>query len=211
MARRGTVARGPAEVVRVWLLGRFSVSVGSRTIAEDEWRLKRSAGLVKLLSLAPGHSMHRERLIYLLWPEPEAGRVADKLRYTLHDARRTIDPSGGDGSRYLRLEGDQLALCPEGELWVDAEAFEQAAAEARRSGEPMAYEAAVLLYQGELLPEDLYEAWTEDRREQLRDDYLDLLLRLGKLRERRGELAEAIEVLRRALATKPSLEGARHL
>ena len=38
--RRSEVARGEKrETVRVWLLGGFRVSVGSRTIPQDAWRL----------------------------------------------------------------------------------------------------------------------------------------------------------------------------
>jgi hypothetical protein len=37
------------EAVRVWWLGGFRVSVGSRTIAQDAWRLRKVAALVKLL------------------------------------------------------------------------------------------------------------------------------------------------------------------
>jgi hypothetical protein len=37
------------------LLGGFWVSVGSPTIEQDQWRLRKAAGLVKLLAIAPGH------------------------------------------------------------------------------------------------------------------------------------------------------------
>ena len=39
-------------------------------------------------------------------------------------------------------------LCPEGDLWVDVDAFEEAVATARRSREPGAYRAAIELYTG---------------------------------------------------------------
>jgi hypothetical protein len=42
------------EVLRIGLLGGFRVSVGARTIEEDAWHLRKAAGLVKLLTLAPG-------------------------------------------------------------------------------------------------------------------------------------------------------------
>jgi hypothetical protein len=48
----------PPEAVRIKLLGSFSVSVGSRTIQHNEWRLRKAASLVKLLALAPGHRLH---------------------------------------------------------------------------------------------------------------------------------------------------------
>jgi hypothetical protein len=49
------------EAVRIWLLGGFWVSVGSKTIEQDQWRLRKAASLVKLLAVAPGHRIHRER------------------------------------------------------------------------------------------------------------------------------------------------------
>jgi two-component SAPR family response regulator len=55
--------------VRIGLLGGFRVSVGARTIEKDAWRLRKAASLVKLLALAPGHRLHRERVMDTLWPE----------------------------------------------------------------------------------------------------------------------------------------------
>ncbi len=42
------------EAVRIKLLGGFSVSLGDRTIQQDEWRLRKAANLIKLLALSPG-------------------------------------------------------------------------------------------------------------------------------------------------------------
>jgi DNA-binding SARP family transcriptional activator len=68
-ARSGTPSGEKPEVVRVWLLGGFRVSVGSRTIQQSEWRLRKATTLVKLLALAPGHRLHREQAMDLLRPE----------------------------------------------------------------------------------------------------------------------------------------------
>ena len=125
--------------------------------------------------------MHREQVMDLLWPKLEASKAANNLRYALHHARRVLEPAPEAASRYLSLQSEQLVLYPEGELWVDVEAFEETARMARRSREPTAYEAAIELYAGDLLPEDLYEEWAEDRREQLRRTYLSLLLELAAL------------------------------
>ncbi len=40
------------EPVRIGMLGGFRVSVGSRTIEESHWRLRKAAALLKLLALA---------------------------------------------------------------------------------------------------------------------------------------------------------------
>ena len=70
---------------------------------------------------------------------------------------------------------------------VDVDAFEEAAATARHAGEPQAFRAAIDLYAGELLPHDLYEPWTEERRAQLGGLYLSLLTELAAPYEERGE------------------------
>ncbi len=95
-ALRDTVRDGVApEVVRVRLLGGFRVSVGSRVIREDSWRLRKAASLIKLLALAPGHRLHRERAMDLLWPD-------------LGSATRRIDYR----SNYVRGSGHKASILP---------------------------------------------------------------------------------------------------
>jgi DNA-binding SARP family transcriptional activator len=184
--------------MRVWLLGGFWVSVGSRTIEGNEWRLRKAAALVKVLALAPSHRLHRERAMHLLWPDLEKKTASNNLRQALHNARRTLASDTGMGSRYLASEEESLVLCAEGNLWVDVEAFEQSAATARYARNPSAYKAALELYVGELLPEDRYEGWAEGRREELSQLYLALLVEATGLYEERNEHELAIEALRKA-------------
>src|SRR4051794_22200538 len=49
-------------------------------------------------------------------------------------------------------------LCPEEPLWIDAEAFEAAAATARRTRDTEAQRTALSLSTGDLLPEDQFAA-----------------------------------------------------
>jgi predicted ATPase/DNA-binding SARP family transcriptional activator/DNA-binding CsgD family transcriptional regulator len=196
--------------VRIRLLGDFRVSIGTRTVGAQEWRLRKAADLVKLLALAQDHRMHREQAMDLLWPGSGPKAAANNLRQALHAARRVLDPTAGDAasSPYLRLEGDRLVLCPEDELWVDVEAFEAATVAARRSHDPAVHQAALNLYAGDLLLEDRYEDWTENRREALRRDRLTLLVEMAELSEKRGDLGSAIDALREAVSEEPAHEEA---
>ena len=81
--------------MRVWLLGGFQVSVGARRIEQSEWRLKKASALVKLLALAPGHRLHREQVMDLLWPDLGKKAASNNLRQALHAARNAIDPAQG--------------------------------------------------------------------------------------------------------------------
>jgi predicted ATPase/DNA-binding SARP family transcriptional activator/DNA-binding CsgD family transcriptional regulator len=205
--RRVPRERTRPEALRVRLLGGFWVSVGERSIGEDEWRLKKAASLVKLLALEPRHRMHRERLMDLLWPGLDAKAAANDLHHALHFARRTLKPE--QASLYLSFQGDLLALCPKAPLWVDVESFESAAGTARRARHPTAYRSAIELYAGELLPQDRYESWAEERREGLRLTHQTLLVELAGLYEELGELSPAVETLRRVVAAEPTHEGAQ--
>src|SRR5215218_9681806 len=102
-----------SEAVRVWMLGGFRVTIGSRTIVQDAWRLRKGAALVKLLALAPGHRLHREQAMDLLWPDSGKTAASNNLRQALHAARRTLHPDAG--SRYLASEDESLVLYPGGQ------------------------------------------------------------------------------------------------
>jgi predicted ATPase/DNA-binding SARP family transcriptional activator/DNA-binding CsgD family transcriptional regulator len=142
----------------------------------------------------------------LLWPDAGRRAASNNLRQALHTARKVLDPAMG--SRYLASEDESLVLCPEGELWVDVDAFEQAAARARGAKEPVTYRAALDLYEGDLLPENRYEERTDGKREELRQLYIGLLLELAGLHEERDEHGLAIEALRKATAKEPTVEEA---
>src|SRR5215217_6897482 len=204
------------EPIRIELLGRFRPWVGSRVIEEDRWRLKKARSLLKLLALAPGHHLHREQVMEALWPEVGIHNASNNLHQILHALRHALEPSAPGSSSvaasstgYLLLSDEQLTLCPDSPLRVDVEGFEEAAAAARHALEPAAFRAAIDLYAGELLPEDRYEPWVQERRAQLKELYLSLLLELAALYEEREEFREAIEALGTVVAQDATHEGAQ--
>src|SRR5215218_10192340 len=127
---------GALQTLRIWLLSGFRVSVGSRSIGDQVWHLRKAQSLLKVLALAEGHRLHREQVMELLWPDLAPKVARNNLRYALHVARRTLEPpalANSPTSRYLHLRDKQLTLCPDSPLWVDVEAFEEAAATARHA------------------------------------------------------------------------------
>ena len=203
LSTRGRVA----GAVRVSLLGSFRISVGAHVVEESAWQLRKAASLVKLLSLAPAHHLHRGQVMEILWPGRGRQAAAHNLRQALHVARRTLEFNSST-PHYLVSHSEHLVLCPDGLLWVDVEAFEEAAASARRSREPRAYRVAIGLYAGQLLPGDLYEEWAGDRRRELQGLYLALLTELAGLYEESGELEAAVEVLQKVIAEEATREEA---
>jgi DNA-binding SARP family transcriptional activator len=189
---------------RVTLLGRFEVAVDGRPLDPQAWRHRRAADLVKLLALQPNHRMHRERAIDALWPElgPEAGGA--NLRKAVHYVRRTLSDE-----RAVSNEGDTLSLWASGELRVDVDAFEHAGERAIRDGDGDAAGEAADLYPGDLLPDDLYVSWADERRERLRDLHARLL-RLAARWDRVLEIDRSDEEAHRALMRSRFEAGDRH-
>lgn len=207
MQMQPAVETSERGAVRIRLLGGFSVSVGPRTVTDAGWRLRKARSVVKLLALTPGHRLHREQIMGLLWPGLEPAAAANNLYQALHAARRMLDDEG-HGDAWLSVSNEIVALSPQRSLRVDVQAFEQAAARARRSRGPSEYRAAIDLYAGDLLPDDRFEEWALQPREDLRQTHLGLIIELAALLETRGEPAAAIELLEGAVRREPTYEEA---
>ena len=190
--------------IHVTLLGRFAVTVGGVPVAEAGWKRRHAAAVVKVLALAPGRRLHREQVIDLVWPGDTIAAAVPKLHKAAHFARRAI---GVPDSVVLR--GDQVVLCPGGNVTVDAVRFGELARRALAAGDAAAARAALALYGGELLPADRYEEWAETRREQLSQSHLDLL-RLDGQWEAVAELDPGDERAHLALMRRHAANGDRH-
>src|SRR4051794_14787322 len=203
-------AQAPQRLA-IQLLGDFRVTVGSRAIDEREWRLRKARSLVKLLALAPRHRLHREHIMDRLWPDmgPEDG--ANNLHKALYVTRRILEPNlpPRRASSYLRLHHDLLLLEAPGGLWIDVEVFLAAATDAHEVRTPQAYQEALRLYTGDLVPEDQYEDWAIASREWLSGLRVTLLVRLAAVQEQSGNLSAAIGALQQAVAIDPVHEEAQ--
>jgi predicted ATPase/DNA-binding SARP family transcriptional activator len=188
--------------LRIRLLGGFEVS-GEHAVPEDAWRLRRAKSLVKLLALAPDRRLHREQVSEVLWPDRDQSSAANNLRQVLFTARRALGAT--ESSAALVVRDAVLAL--DSEIWVDVDAFEEAADAAARDPTPAACRRALDLYGGELLPEDRYEEWTTARRQALRERHLSLLVTLGDLLDG-DDPAGAVTALQRAVVEDPLHEAA---
>jgi len=153
------------------LLGGFAADVSGAPVAESAWRLKKARELVKLLALAPGHRLHREQAMDLLWGDREPAAAANNLNQAVYVARRALDAGS------IEARDEVLLLVAD----IDVDRFAVAAADARHTRTPGAYRAALALYGGELLPENRYDDWAAERRDELA--------------ELAGELAEELAAL----------------
>lgn len=195
--------------LRIGLLGSFRLSLDDQVVSIQAQRRKKASDVIKLLALQPGLRLHQDQVLDALWPDLDEKSGMNNLHQNLYHARRMLEPglSKGVRSRFLTLEHKVLVLYA-GPVEVDYQEFLRLQAQARRQGDVALYEAAIRLYQGDLLPQDIYEDWTEPQRDEARSLYLAALIELAQLSEQRGDLAQACRFLEQAIAKEPTSEAA---
>jgi DNA-binding SARP family transcriptional activator/tetratricopeptide (TPR) repeat protein len=175
--------------VRIYLLGSFQVTVDGEDVPAGAWPARRAAELVQLLALADGRRLARDRVIEALWPTLDAQAGAANLRKAAHHARQALGHADA-----VVLAAGQVSLFPGRIVTTDVERFERS--------------AGVDGYGGELLPDALYEQWTQAPRERLRALYLERL-RGSEQWERVVEVDPTDEQACRELMRRALADGSR--
>lgn len=190
------------------LLGGFHIERVGIDREVSDWPRRSAKTLTKLLATKPGHALHREQIMDVLWPDVDPESGLNSFGKALHAARRVLEPDlpRRQDSAYLRLADSMLVLNTK-RVIVDADVFEQLSEDAIRTGDVAAYQTALLAYHGELLPEDRYEAWCAERRSVLAELQLRLLVGLAEGYETRGAYPEAANRLRQVLSQDPTREA----
>lgn len=157
------------------MLGGFEVIVNGTATTARNWTRRPAAALVKILAMVPGHHLHREQLMDMMWPDVDPRHAAPKLHKAAHFARRATGRQDA-----IVLLNDTVQLFPGAHLSIDVVTFEELARLAIADSDADTARAAVAHYGGELLPADLYEDWAAERRELLRRRHLELLRLAGR-------------------------------
>jgi len=108
--------------IDITTLGGFAVTIDNAMVDPAHWRRRHAAALVKILALEPRRTLHRERVIDMLWPDLTIEDAAPRLHKAAHYARRAL---GGPGTIVLATES--VTLFPHEAVRVDAMQFQDLA------------------------------------------------------------------------------------
>jgi DNA-binding SARP family transcriptional activator/tetratricopeptide (TPR) repeat protein len=196
------MTNGPADTspIRIYLLGRFEVTRGEQQLRATDWKRRKAAALLQRLALE--RRLLKDQAIEFLWPDtdPEAG--ANNLYRTLYALRQTLtDGLGLETPEAVFSFTDGLLLLND-DVSVDVEEFRRLLA----GPSPPSLQQALDLYRGDLLPDDLYSAWTQAPREGLRRARREASLTLAEQYRQLGQQGKAIALLTPLLADDPADE-----
>ncbi|WP_103759590.1 BTAD domain-containing putative transcriptional regulator [Streptomyces sp. SM10] len=199
-------------LLRLRLFGGFVATRDSGPAPAERWTRPSAQTLVKLLAVVPDHQLHREQAMELCWPDADPQSATGSLRVALHAARRALEPElvPRATSLYLIADGSLLRLNP-ATVRIDADDAETAARAALAAQDADALAAALVLFTGELLPEDRYAPWAQSRRDQLVALREEVLLALAAAHLAQGSVGEAIAVAEQVLADSPAEELAHRI
>jgi predicted ATPase/DNA-binding SARP family transcriptional activator/Tfp pilus assembly protein PilF len=184
-----------APSLRVCTLGGLAVWRNGQPLPATSWRRRKVTTLFACLLSAPGYRLSREALCDVLWPETPPDAATRNLHATIHLLRQVLEPVRG-GTRIVQLAGEMVVLepgsgTPQEWEWLDAAAFARAAGHALAAQDSVRCRDALALYGGDYLPDEPYLDWVVTRRDELRNQYMVLLLHLAALADAAGDYAEA--------------------
>lgn len=201
-----------SERLQIHTLGDIELLFDDQPIAIENWKRKQAITLLKVLAVSDGGTIHRERLAAILWPDADGEKGWERLRVTIYALRKELkaaglaDPIVETVDRSYRLKSENV--------WIDFQAFE-ASNDAGRAFEKkghfeeaqQCFETAQKLYRGDFLASDIYVDWCAEKREQLRELYLEVLASLVRGYERQSQFAQAAQTCRTALVSDPCRES----
>ena len=171
------------SILRIHLFGKFCVR--RNEIILDGFDARKIQELFCYLLLHRDHSLPRETLASILWPETTTTQSKKNLRQALWQLQSALGSQNeSTNHRLLLVDPDWVQLNSEADLWLDVAEFEQVFNLVQKTpGQEIDGSTAQLLqdtvqlYQGPLL-EGWYQDWCLLERERLQSMYLAMLDKL---------------------------------
>jgi len=200
--------------LHVHCLGRFTVVKGDQEIPEERWKSKKAKMLFKILIHERDRGfVPKDALMENLWPGEDPNIVINRLHVALSSLRRTLEPElhKGEPSSYLIRNGDAYRLEVGVDGSVDVSVFRNVIRKAEKETDPqiclMYFLEAEKIYRGDFLKEDPYIQWSLDIREQLRQEYINVLRKIIVRYEAKADYEACIQYTRKHLSVDPYEEG----
>ncbi len=212
-------ARVPVLTIRT-LGGLQILRSGSVPLGTRDWQGSRPALLFKAILVHGGRHIPKDILLEAVWPDHPPKKSLRNFKVTLHRLRKMLEPDldSTRGSSYIHLK-DNLVSLDKHLCQVDTDALHKLCRRARRIDtavearelQAMRREASAL-YRGDFLPEEPYLTWAEMKRTTLRQEFMQLMYRLGRHLEAQQAFAAARRCYRQIIKLDPAQEKAqRHL
>jgi len=210
--------KAPANqlILHIRTLGKFEVYHHSQTISLGN--NKKGRTIFRYLATRPRRRATKDVLLDIFWPGEDTDKASHKLHIAVSALRQALSEAESTAlqhDQYLLFEDGHYYLDPAINVYLDADeltarcqAGERLARDNRILEAIAEYEAALALYRGDFLTEDLYADWTIATRARLEETFLTLLGHLADHYLDQGRFTESISCCRQILAKDSFREDA---
>ena len=197
--------------IKFQTLGAFAVWRNGEKVPTKDWGRDKTIQLIQyLISYRHKRAMHKEQIMDHLWDDWN-----DRdFKVALHGVNKVLEPDRPSRTEaiYVERQGVTYQLNLE-RVWIDVQAIEdyiKLGNEALGDSPDLAqqcYKAAIELYQGNYLPNRVYEDWTTEEREKIRILILGALVNQAELLVASNPM-ESIRLTQEAISIDKTWEDA---
>lgn len=214
-SKKSDAHTGKKDKFSIQLLGSMKLMLNGHEIDIRNWRKSKSRELFLAILINAGKDISRDLLIEQIWPDLPAKKAMNDYYVTWSSLRKLL--SGGDAAMRellpIKNSGSRFYVDVEN-CYLDIHEFERLFHEvntAQRDAKALLAlkkcREARSLYQGDLLPGDLYYDWLEPKRAYYRELYLSLCEQASKLAAKLEFYEEALSFAKEALKIHPGKES----
>jgi len=202
-----TVEPQPRPQLEVYALGRGYVLVNGRHIANWDGALPHN-----LFFYFVDHPLvTRDMIFETFWPELSVKEATNVFHVTKRKISERISAKVGSGQSYELTQYSGGFYLPSEKITRHydvadfSDALERSLSAVSDEQEEALLAQAIALYRAPYV-EAINMPWANQRREQLRQNYAQALINMGRLQRRRGDLQRALGFFARALKETPARE-----
>jgi DNA-binding SARP family transcriptional activator len=202
-------AAAPPSGLRVFALGSLRAELDGEPVRRwggEKAGARQAEAIFAFLFDRGDRGVAKDEILELVWPDVDLDRADVAFHRTMLGLRSALQPGrrarGTAGP--ITFSNDRYRLDPSVVAWSDVAVFEELLSRAGSAPEDEAlrlFEQARAMYRGDYLDDCPFygdSAAVEDRRTNLRQRYVDLLVELGERYARTGDRTAAASCLRQA-------------
>lgn len=202
----------PDEILKINMLGEFSLTYNGKTISDQSNRSKKLWVLLEYLITFREKEISQNDLVDLLWPDDEISNPLNTLKTLLHRARASVAELGFSGGKDLVVaRRGTYAWNTSIPLWVDTDQFDaycrQADAAENAETKLELLTKALDLYKGDFLPKSALEPWAVPIGTYYHSQYIKVVHTVLQLLSKSNRYAEAIGICQKAVVIDPYEES----
>ncbi len=205
--------------VKASLLGKTEISVNGIKIPDTEWKTKKVKGFLEFLLFNSGNTVSKDTLAETFWSGSNGKSAIASQRTALYHLRKILSKYDAQvmGNQAFIFEASEgLQIRKNDTLELDVHEFLSLYNELTRIAdndeqtrqkETDILERMLIVYKGDLMEGSDYSELVFDEQERLKSIYMEACQKLSSIRIKNGELVQAEEILRLALAKDPYNEN----